>query len=157
MKETTGLVAALSLLCLACSSAGTPPPETTVGAEEAASMANTSIWDGVFSDAQAERGRVLYDAQCASCHGRQLVSNAGAPNLTEPGFRFGWHGRTIAQRLDQIRSTMPQGFPESMTDQEYLDVIAYILQFNGYPVGSQELDADRREILERIVIEPPAQ
>ena len=115
---------------------------------------NVSIFDGVFTEAQVKRGKIAYEAQCASCHGFDLISPSGAPNMVMPAFRFGWHGRTIAQKLEQIRTTMPQGFPESMSDQEYLEVIAYILDFNGYPAGDRELDADQTEVLEGIVIEP---
>lgn len=115
---------------------------------------SVSIFDGVFTEAQAERGKTAYEAQCATCHGLDLTSDSGAPNLVMPAFRFGWHGRTIAQKLEQIRTTMPQGFPESMSNQEYLDVIAYILHFNRYPAGDRELDADQEEVLTKIVIEP---
>lgn len=122
--------------------------------KESGDASSVSIFDGVFTEAQAERGKASYEAQCATCHGMDLVSESGAPNLVMPAFRFGWHKRTIAQKLDQIRTTMPQGFPESMSDQEYLDVIAYILHFNKYPAGERELNADEKEVLARIVIEP---
>lgn len=122
--------------------------------KEGGDASSVSIFDGVFSEAQAERGKTAYEAQCATCHGMELVSESGAPNLVIPAFRFGWHKRTIAQKLEQIRTTMPQGFPESMSDQEYLDVIAYILHFNKYPAGDRELKADQADILKRIVIEP---
>lgn len=113
-----------------------------------------SIFDGVFTQAQAERGKTAYEDRCATCHGLDLKSDSGAPNLVMPAFRFGWHGRTIAQKLQQIRTTMPQGSPESMSDQEYLDVIAYILHFNKYPAGDRELDASQADALEHIVVEP---
>jgi cytochrome c len=122
--------------------------------KESADASSVSIFDGVFTEAQVERGKSAYEAQCATCHGYDLTSDSGAPNLVMPAFRFGWHGRTIAQKLEQIRTTMPQGFPKSMSDQEYLDVIAYILHFNKYPADARELDADQKEVLERIVIEP---
>jgi quinoprotein glucose dehydrogenase len=122
--------------------------------KERGDASSISILDGVFTEAQAERGKTAYEDQCATCHGLDLTSDSGAPNLVMPAFRFGWHGRTIAQKLEQIRTTMPQGFPESMSDQKYLDVIAYILHFNKYPAGDRELDAAEKEVLERIVIEP---
>lgn len=115
---------------------------------------SVSILDGVFTQEQVNRGKTAYEDQCATCHGFDLVSDSGAPNLVMPAFRFGWHGRTIAQKLEQIRMTMPPGFPESMSDQQYLDVIAYILHFNEYPAGDRELDANQTEVLEGIVIEP---
>jgi len=122
--------------------------------KDAGDAPSVSIFDGVFTQAQAVRGKTAYEDQCATCHGLELKSESGAPNLVMPAFRFGWHGRTVAQKLEQTRTTMPQGFPESMSDQEYLDVIAYILHFNKYPAGDRELDADEKDVLARIVIEP---
>ena len=136
--------AVLPLLCLVVA------PHIASGQDES----SISIFDGVFTEAQVERGKVTYEDQCATCHGYDLVSQAGAPHMVMPSFRYGWHGRTIAQKLEQIRTTMPQGFPESMSDQEYLEVIAYILDFNGYPTGDRELDADQPEILDKITVEP---
>ena len=123
-----------------------------IAADEAASK--KSVLDGVFTEAQAERGKMAYEDQCATCHGLDLKSDSGAPNLVMPAFRFGWHGRTIAQKLEQIRTTMPQGSPDSMSEQEYLDVIAYILHYNKYPAGDRELAADQTDELEQIVVEP---
>ena len=31
-----------------------------------------SIWDGLFTEAQAARGQVVYTGTCAFCHGRRL-------------------------------------------------------------------------------------
>ena len=57
--------------------------------------------------------------------------------LTEGIFKFGWKGKTIAETFEQIRSTMPLRNARSLDDQTYLDILAYILQFNGAPGKSE--------------------
>jgi len=74
--------------------------------------------------------------------------------LTEGIFKFGWKGKTIAETFEQIRSTMPLRNARSLDDQTYLDILAYILQFNGAPSGNQKLEPGL-PILHQIVIEPP--
>ena len=110
-----------------------------------------SIASGIFTAEQAKRGEQLYQSRCAECHGDKLVSDSDAPTLTAPAFKYSWHQKTIAERLERIRTTMPPGGAGSLSDQEYLDIIAYILEFNGYPVGNQELKPDKGA-LEKIVI-----
>ena len=48
---------------------------------------------------------------------------------------------------------MPENNPGSLTDQEYVDVIAYMLSFNGMPAGDDELPPDPQS-LARAVIQP---
>ncbi len=52
-----------------------------------------------------------------------------------------------------VRTTMPYGDAGTLSRQQYIDVIAYILQANGYPPGTDELEADR-EVLTQIIIQP---
>jgi S-disulfanyl-L-cysteine oxidoreductase SoxD len=114
-----------------------------------------STSSGVFTADQAKNGERAYQSRCASCHGADLRStDPEAPDLTEGIFRFGWKGKTIAETFEQIRSTMPLRNARSLDDQTYLDILAYILQFNGAPSGNQKLEPDL-PILQQIVIEPP--
>lgn len=113
-----------------------------------------SIWDGVFTDEQAARGRQIFNLQCSGCHGTDLLSVDGyAPDLT--GFRFTstWHGVTLAERFEKIQTTMPLGKGGSLTAQEVVDIIAHILNFNEYPAGDQELVPGPH--LEQIEVTPP--
>src|ERR1700686_4124206 len=114
-----------------------------------------STASGVFSAEQAKNGERAFQAKCASCHGADLHSTEPeAPDLTEGAFRFGWQGKTIANRFEEIRGTMPYGNARSLDDQTYLDIVAYILAFNGIPSGNQKLEPDV-PALEKIVITVP--
>ena len=140
MKNRTA-VAFLTLLLGVC----------VAGAQPAA----RSTSSGVFSAEQAKNGERVYQAQSATCHGADLHSTEPeAPDLTDGAFKFGWQGKTIADRFEQIRNTMPPNKARSLDDQTYVDIVAYLLQFNGLPAGNQKLAPDIRT-LEQIVIEVP--
>jgi cytochrome c553 len=114
-----------------------------------------STASGVFTAAQAKSGEAAFQAKCATCHGADLHSTEPeAPDLTEAAFRFGWQGKTIANRYETIRSSMPYGNAGSLDDQTYIDIVAYILAFNGIPSGSQKLEPDVAA-LEKIVVAVP--
>jgi mono/diheme cytochrome c family protein len=106
-------------------------------------LAQVDITSGVFTADQAARGSELYAMNCGGCHGAELVSSdAEAPSFTGFTFTLNWTNKTVAERFERIKTTMPLGNPGSLSDQEYLDVISYILSFNKYPDGSAELSPD---------------
>jgi hypothetical protein len=50
-----------------------------------------------------------------------------------------WGGKSLFEFYDFIRSSMPYDDPGALSGQEYADLVAYILQSNGYPTGGSEL------------------
>jgi predicted lipoprotein with Yx(FWY)xxD motif len=113
----------------------------------------TSTLDGAFTAEQVERGADAYRQHCASCHGSDLLTvDEYAPDLRGPAFTARFVDRTLAERFERISSTMPQNAPGSLDDQAYVDILAFLLEFNGYPTGDTELVADM-DVLEGIVIE----
>jgi quinoprotein glucose dehydrogenase len=111
---------------------------------------------GVFTEEQAKKGEAAYQRVCASCHGADLHSTeAEAPDLTDGAFKFGWREKTIAERFETIRKTMPPGKAGNLDDQTYLDIVTYILRFNGVPAGDRALQPDQN-LLKQIVITIPA-
>ncbi len=114
-----------------------------------------STADGVFTAEQAKSGEAAYQSHCAGCHGLDLKkTDAEAPDLTGGPFRFGWHGKALAERFDKIRTTMPKAPLPKLQDQMYVDIIAYILSFNGSPAGNVMLGPDIKN-LEAIEIDVP--
>src|SRR5688572_8025644 len=83
---------------------------------------------GPFTAAQAADGRTAYDANCAACHGADLM---GIPPLAGQAFIGGWSTRSTRQLFDVIRSSMPSDRPGSLPEQTYVNIVAFILQANG--------------------------
>jgi mono/diheme cytochrome c family protein len=104
--------------------------------------AATTVWDGVYSEAQAARGKVVSEAQCAFCHGSDLRGQGFAPGLIEDTFASRWQDGNLGDLLAIVKGTMPQDKPASLTDDEYAAIVAYLLQANRYPAGRQDLRPD---------------
>jgi quinoprotein glucose dehydrogenase len=98
-----------------------------------------SIWDGVYTDAQAERGRQIYETRCVNCHGESLQGVGEASALTGPGFSADFNGATLGDILERTRKTMPQDHPGTMSRQQVADVLAFVFSFNKFPAGGAEL------------------
>ena len=96
------------------------------------------IWQGVYTTAQAERGKTSFNSSCLRCHGDKLQGNT-APALSGDRFFTTWGNEPIASLFAKIRDTMPPNFGTSIDDETKLDIVAYILQTNGYPGGPGEL------------------
>ena len=107
------------------------------GPQAAAQRPSKSVWDGVYTDAQAKRGKVLYDQGCTTCHS----GGDQAPALYGSDFLKDFDGQTLADLFDRIKRSMPQDKPGSLTPQETADVLAYVLSFT-FPVGKTELDRE---------------
>ena len=96
------------------------------------------IWQGVYSSAQAERGKAVFGTACLRCHGEDLGGTT-APALKGERFESSWGGGTIENLFVKIRDTMPPNFGTILDDQAKLDIVSYILQTNGFPAGTTEL------------------
>jgi cytochrome c len=107
-----------------------------------------------YSEEQAHKGHDLYNEHCASCHGAALEGQPSLP-LNGATFRARWADdhHSVDDLFYIIRTLMPYGQPATLSKQEYLDIIAYILMVNGYPAGAQPLSSDPRT-LKRMIIRP---
>jgi quinoprotein glucose dehydrogenase len=101
-----------------------------------------TVWDGVYSDEQARRGEAAFVQACSNCHGRTLEGADMTPALTGGAFMANWDGLTLGDLFDRIRTSMPADRPGSLSRQDNADVIAYILKFNQFPSGKEELPRD---------------
>jgi mono/diheme cytochrome c family protein len=87
-----------------------------------------------YTAAQAASGKTAFDADCAVCHGNTLTNGTMAPPLAGESFHAMWTGRSVRDLFDAAK-TMPPANPASLSDQTYANIIAYILQVNGYAAG----------------------
>ena len=98
-----------------------------------------SIWDGVYTQAQADRGKALYAESCASCHGGELTGGEMAPPLAGGEFMAGWDGLTIGDLFERVRISMPQNAPGTLSGQQNADILAFMFSANRFPAGEAEM------------------
>ena len=111
-------------------------PVAAVAPAPPAPVAATTIWDGVYTSEQADRGELVARQVCFACHGqRDWVTPVMIPI---------WSGRPILDFYDNLMFTMPYDNPASLSREQYADVLSYILELNGVPAGSTPLPANAR-------------
>jgi len=98
-----------------------------------------TVWDGVYNEDQAQRGRAVFLDSCSTCHGRDLEGADMTPPLTGAAFMANWDSLTLGDLSERIRISMPLNSPGSLSRQQNADVVAYILRFNQFPSGKEEL------------------
>jgi quinoprotein glucose dehydrogenase len=102
-----------------------------------------SVADGVYTKEQADRGREGYRLFCESCHADDLSGtnsgDSGAPPLRREGFMEGSDAQALFTKIQQ---TMPLDAPSSLTSEQYVDILAFIFQENGFRTGREVLTAD---------------
>ena len=101
-----------------------------------------SVWTGVYSAKQAARGAELYNGACASCHGDDLEGVEQAPSLAGGTFAQRWDGSTLKKLFERIQVMPPDDPTKRLTDQQDVDLLAFLLSVNKIPAGTAALDAD---------------
>jgi mono/diheme cytochrome c family protein len=118
-----------------------------------AAVASTRIPSGVYTKEQAARGERMYVQHCEICHLSDLLGFDYNPPLVGAAFYRTWKGRTLSEMFAKTQETMPKTAPGSLSLQQYVDVISYVLSMNGWPAGDTELSPKVVQ-LKAIIIEP---
>ena len=101
---------------------------------DAANALNASLPAATYSVDQASAGKQVYDSTCVRCHAPGQLDGAAFSSL--------WKNRRLYTLYSLISNTMPQDRPGSLTDSQYVNVIAYLLQRNQVPSSDAKLSAD---------------
>lgn len=118
-------------------------------AQETPAADQHTVWDGVYNEAQAARGELLYTESCSGCHAPDLRGDNTSPSLVGMSFTFLWGGSTLGELFNRIQERMPTDRPGSLSDRTYRDILAFVLRANSYPAGPQELEP---ALLDQILI-----
>ena len=108
-------------------------------------VARKTVREAVYTEAQAERGKQVYEANCVTCHLPDLDgsanADAGARGAPLVGTRFvqDFGESKVSALFNKMKRDMPSGRPGTLTDQEYLDAAAFVLHRNKFPAGATEL------------------
>ena len=103
-----------------------------------AALSSKTVWDGVYTDEQAMRGRLGYENHCASCHGTDLATGRAIP-LSGRNFLERWREDRLDTLFNYMKTAMPRGAGGSLTEAVYVEIFAYVLRGNGFPVGSEPI------------------
>ena len=87
--------------------------------------------DGIFTQKQANSGGDLYKAHCSHCHSQDFYQ----------GIEISWAEMSVLDYWYRVRGTMPADNPRSLSDIQYLELLAWVLSVNGYPSGEKPLFA----------------
>ena len=113
-----------------------------LGVAIAVSAAQQAVRTGPFTAEQADNGRSLYQTTCVACHLANMKGTFEALPLAGGNFMNTWRNRTTRDLVTKIRTTMPLSSPGSLSDQDAVNLAAFILQANGATPGSQALTAE---------------
>jgi len=117
---------------------------------------NLNLWDGVYSTAQADRGKASYKVFCQACHGENLAGgldpSARAPALV--GDRL-LSRKDLNNLFTYIRDWMPADDRGTLQAPTVVDIVAYLLQRNAYPAGSGELQANAESLKQMLLVKKP--
>ena len=144
LDKTFGVAAGVLALIVAASAG------TSVGATmpQAAGAQTKSVWDGVFTPAQAIQGRAVYQETCAECH-----DTGEGPTLFGIGFMRRWFQQSLADVFTKMQTQMPLNGPGTLPEKSYVDVLTFVLEQSGFPAGAKELTAEPALLASIAVVE----
>lgn len=90
-----------------------------------------SVNQPVYSEAQATRGQSVFDGTCSACH--------DPSRFIGPEFIDVWAGQPLSALYETVSTTMPEDNPGGMEQEQYVDVVTYLLKLNGYPAGPTDI------------------
>ena len=131
-RRVTAGIMTLGLVALTASLAASQ------GASVPGQDAKTTIWDGVYTEAQAARGSEQFSAKCLFCHRNDLSAGELGRALKGPSFRGRWEG-PVASLYYKIGATMPHNAATTLEPAAAVDIVSFILKMNGAPAGDKEL------------------
>jgi len=134
-------------------SANEQPSRANPAADRPNAVTNTSMTGGKppqFTALQAAAGKIAYDANCAVCHGSTLTNGTFGVPLGGGYFKNVWSGRAVEVLYDKAR-TMPPASPNSLPQNTYADIVAYVLGLNGFVAGEIPLPPGGPALVEMMI------
>lgn len=104
-------------------------------------VSRTSGW---YTIEQADAGRQLFERLCSPCHGTKLDGMAGAPALQGASWQQRFAGAKLLAVWGEIKGPMAQYANVTLSTQQSLDILAFLLEQNGLSAGKQPLTDTRQ-------------
>jgi len=123
-----------------------------LGGLDAQQKSSRTVWDGVYTTAQADRGAKLFAEHCASCHSPDMKGGPGVPGLTGAEFTFSWNNKSAGALFELMQATMPLDAPGALTRQQYADIIAEIFRGTAFPAHAERELSPEKAALDDVLI-----
>ncbi len=104
----------------------------------AQSTSAPSVFEGIYNEEQAIQGQALYYQYCLNCHGEDMGGVDKAPPLAGPQFASTWNNAPLEALVGRIQ-TMPPDKPGDLSREENVEILSYLLWYNGLPLGESPL------------------
>jgi mono/diheme cytochrome c family protein len=115
-----------------------------------------TIWDGVFTAAQAEAGKALYTTNCQTCHGATGRGGPGGPGITGAYFNKRWVDSSVLDFYTFAHTQMPPGKAGTIgNEQDYVNIVAYVLDMHGADPGTSELVYNEDQLGNIFIVKKP--
>jgi cytochrome c553 len=114
----------------------------------------STIWNGVYSPDEAERGKKTAARLCENCHGTDLKGTDKAPRLTGKEFFDQWNDLRLSDVVAYIQSAMPRTHAFYVGPDDTRDIIGYMLRESGVPAGRLPISKDMNVLNQIFVIRP---
>lgn len=95
----------------------------------------------LFTSTQADSGKIKFLTYCAMCHGPNLLGRSG-PALRGPNFASAKADFHVGDVFTIVAQNMPATAPATLTHDDYVEIMAFLLLQNGYPAGENALTFD---------------
>jgi len=151
MNRTSRVVIVSSLLCLAA--ARTSAAQGREGPAPSFQPFKT-VWEGVYTKAEAERGKTAYAELCARCHGAGLKGGASSPALAGAAFFDRWHDLRLGDVVAYIQAAMPRAHEFYIAPDKARDITALILAESGIPAGQTVMPGDPDTLAAILITRP---
>jgi len=112
------------------------------GAQKQTSAPHHSKVPALYTTDQATKGALAYYQNCAMCHGPNLdgqPAGYSGPALKGKDFADPSYNFHVSDIFNFVSKQMPAATPGSLSHEEYEQIMAFILQQNGYPAGPNAL------------------
>ena len=116
----------------------------------------TTIWNNVFTQVQADHGKTIYTAKCQTCHGPTGRGGPGTPPVTGSALNSKWADATLLDYWNFAHMNMPPGAKgQAGSAQDYVDIVAYILDLHGADPGDVPLTVNEDQLANITIVRKP--
>lgn len=114
-------------------------------------VSSSSAQNITFTQAQVDAGIAKYKETCQICHGSSLANGQFGTPLRGNFFREKWKGKSLGELVTFVYEKMPPDNLMSLTPEQYIGAVAYILSRNDIAVSETAM-SDDKEALKSVML-----